>query len=93
MLIYVRLNTNYGADMETLIKAIVTGLMAMLLVAVICAVVGIVMAIPIYYLWNWLMPTIFGISEITYWQAWGLYWLSALLLKSSSSSSSKSSKD
>ena len=32
-------------------------------------------------LWNWLMPTIFGLSVITYWQAWGLVILSHLLFK------------
>lgn len=32
-------------------------------------------------LWNWLMPDIFGIKQITYWQAWGLVLLSHLLIK------------
>jgi len=32
-------------------------------------------------LWNWLMPTIFGLGTINYWQAWGLVLLSHLLLK------------
>jgi hypothetical protein len=26
-------------------------------------------------LWNWLMPEIFNLPEISYWQAWGLYLL------------------
>jgi len=34
----------------------------------------------IMILWNWLMPIIFGLPEITYWQAWGLFLLSKLLL-------------
>jgi hypothetical protein len=32
-------------------------------------------------LWNWLMPTIFGLGSINYWQAWGLVLLSHLLIK------------
>ncbi|MBL7075235.1 hypothetical protein ISS37_08375 [candidate division KSB1 bacterium] len=32
-------------------------------------------------LWNWLMPTIFGLSTITFWQAWGLVILAHLLFK------------
>jgi len=32
-------------------------------------------------LWNWLMPDIFGLGTITYWQAWGLVLLSHLLIK------------
>ena len=31
------------------------------------------------HLWNWLMPTIFGLHTITYWQALGLLCLSWLL--------------
>lgn len=32
-------------------------------------------------LWNRLMPEIFGLTVITYWQAWGLLILSAILFK------------
>jgi hypothetical protein len=31
-------------------------------------------------LWNWLMPLLFGLSTITFWQAWGLLLLSWILL-------------
>jgi len=33
-------------------------------------------------LWNWLMPDIFGLRTITYWQGWGLLLLSHILFKS-----------
>lgn len=32
-------------------------------------------------LWNWLMPEIFRLPEIGYWQAWGLVLLSHILVK------------
>lgn len=32
-------------------------------------------------LWNWLMPEIFGLPVITYWQGWGLVLLSHILVK------------
>lgn len=32
-------------------------------------------------LWNWLMPSIFGLPAITFWKAWGLLVLSHLLFK------------
>ena len=32
-------------------------------------------------LWNWLMPTIFGLRTITYWQALGLMVLSWILFR------------
>jgi hypothetical protein len=33
-------------------------------------------------LWNWLMPEIFGLGTITYWQGWGLVILAHILFKS-----------
>ncbi len=30
-------------------------------------------------LWNWLMPEIFGLKTLTYWQAWGILALSCIL--------------
>jgi hypothetical protein len=35
----------------------------------------------VMFLWNWLMPAIFGLPLITYWQAWGLVILAHLLFK------------
>lgn len=36
---------------------------------------------PLMVLWNWLMPTMFGLPEITFWQACGLQLLATILLK------------
>jgi hypothetical protein len=33
-------------------------------------------------LWNWLMPSIFGLPAITFWKAWGLIILAHILFKS-----------
>ncbi len=48
----------------------------------------------IMWLWNWLMPDIFGLTTITYWQAVGIFILFKILLGGcgGSSSSKKSSK-
>ena len=35
-------------------------------------------------LWNWLMPPIFGLTAITFWQAWGLVILTHILFKAGS---------
>lgn len=35
----------------------------------------------VLYLWNWLMPALFGLHTITYWQALGLLGLSWLLFQ------------
>jgi hypothetical protein len=34
------------------------------------------------WLWDWLMPHLFGLKEITLFQAWGLNFLCGLLFKS-----------
>jgi len=33
------------------------------------------------WLWNWIMPTLFGLTVITYWQALALGLLASLLFK------------
>jgi hypothetical protein len=44
-------------------------------------VVAALMSLPVMLLWDWLMPTIFGLPEITWFQAWGLLFLCGLLFK------------
>ena len=48
----------------------------------IIAVVGlaILFGFIIMWLWNWLMPALFGIATINYWQAVGIFILSKILL-------------
>lgn len=44
--------------------------------------VAALMSLPVMLLWDWLMPQIFGLPEITWLQAWGLLFLCGLLFKS-----------
>jgi membrane protein required for beta-lactamase induction len=46
------------------------------------AIVVVLLGYPLMLLWNWLMPVIFGLPEITLWQAIGLNLLSTILFKS-----------
>jgi len=41
--------------------------------------VGLVLSIPLWLLWNWLMPYIFGLPTINIFQAFGLSVLVSLL--------------
>jgi hypothetical protein len=50
----------------------------------IAFLVSILMALPLKWLWNWLMPIIFTLPPISYWQAWGLLFLSAILFNNKS---------
>jgi membrane protein implicated in regulation of membrane protease activity len=44
---------------------------------------------PLMLLWNGLMPTIFGLPEIGFWQACGLQLLATILFKSTSLKTNK----
>lgn len=53
---------------------------ALAIIAVILLIVFLP-ALFIMWLWNWLMPDIFGLTTVTFWQAWGLYALSWFLFR------------
>lgn len=57
-----------------------------LIVAGTVIVLSVLMALPVMLLWNVLMPEIFGLVKISFWQALGICLLSSMLFKSSSSS-------
>jgi hypothetical protein len=43
---------------------------------------ALLFGLVVMFLWNWLMPVIFALPVITFWQAWGLVLLSHILFKS-----------
>lgn len=61
--------------METLLK-ILGGI-------VLIVILAIVFSFPTMWLWNWLMPTLFGLVKITWVQALGLNVLSGILFRNS----------
>jgi len=44
-------------------------------------------------LWNWLMPEIFGLKKLSYWQAWGVLALSCILFGKIGGSGSNGKSD
>lgn len=72
---------------RTLSQKIVIGIGFGLLGIGLLALCGLVVML----LWNWLMPDIFGLKRLNYWQAWGLFILFSILFKNWSSGSSSSS--
>ncbi len=44
-------------------------------------------------LWNWLMPDLFGLKRLDYWQAWGLLALCTILFKGFGSGSRSDRSD
>ena len=56
-------------------------------ILLVCAV-GLLLSLPLMWLWNWLMPVIFGLPTITWMQSWGLLILCGFLFKNSTVSKS-----
>jgi hypothetical protein len=59
-----------------------TIVMGILTVIGLLGVVALLVGLPFMILWNWLMPSIFGLTEIGFWQAVGLNVLAGILFKS-----------
>lgn len=53
---------------------------------VVVAGIAFLASLPLYFLWNELMPEIFGLKTITFWQSLGLSIMSSILFKNTSSS-------
>lgn len=51
-------------------------------------VVALLFALPTMWLWNWLMPHLFNLKQIGFWEALGLVALTRFLFPSISSSKS-----
>jgi hypothetical protein len=68
---------------------VATGIMVFIFGFLIIAIVALLLAWVTMVLWNWLMPDIFGLKLITFWQAFGLNLLTGVLFKNSSSSTTK----
>ena len=45
----------------------------------LAALFALVLGFVVQWLWNWLMPDIFALKQISYWQAFGLVFLGRLL--------------
>ncbi len=57
------------------IKYILKGILCVILVVLAALLFGVV----VEHLWNWLMPSIFGLRAITFWEAFGLLLLAKIL--------------
>ena len=50
----------------------------------VIALYGILLGLPLQLLWNWLMPIVFNLPTITFWQAMGLNIMASILFKDNS---------
>lgn len=65
---------------------IVMGVIAAIYAAFQIVIISLLMGFPVMWLWNALLPEIFGVKHIGFWQALGLNLLCGFLFKGSSSS-------
>ena len=63
--------------MEEIFSTII-GIFLGLLALIAFAAIG---SIPMWLLWNWLMPVIFGLTKLTLMQSFGIVLLSGLLFR------------
>ena len=45
----------------------------------LAALASLIFSVLVLYLWNWLMPALFGLKAISFWQAFGLVLLCKIL--------------
>ena len=45
-------------------------------------IITLILGLPVMWLWNWIIPELFYLDTITFWQAVGLNLLSSILFKS-----------
>jgi hypothetical protein len=52
-------------------------------------IIAILLTLPTMWLWNWLMPSLFGLVKINFWKALGINLLSGILFRSYKSTDGK----
>jgi len=58
-------------------------------VLAIISLVCLLLGLPLMLLWNWLMPMIFGLPTLTFWQAVGINFLASILFGKTTTTSKK----
>ncbi len=69
-------------------KTIIVGLIGTIVGLVFVAGFALLMGFPVMWLWNAVMPDLFGVRAIAFWQAIGLLLLTGILVRSGSTSTS-----
>lgn len=69
-----------------ILEGIFTLVVGALVIVAALLFVAVLIGFPVMWLWNWLVPTLFGLPTITFWQAVGLHFLIGLVCCSSSTS-------
>lgn len=68
---------------------LIAGLIVIAVFLVIAVVFALLVALPVMLIWNWIMPQVFELAKITFWQAFGLALLARLLFGTGSAGTEK----
>jgi len=69
--------------MNKFIGGLAIGLIGAVGIAFVMLILGVFYALPVMWIWNWMMPELFALPVITFWQAfWGTF-MCGLLFKGS----------
>ena len=68
-----------------ILEKVIIGLVGFFVFMIVISIVSFVIALFVFLLWNWLMPSLFNLPRLTYIQAWGLTLLTSFLLRSGTS--------
>ncbi len=77
-------------SVEQKVKKVVTVIFWVILGAIGIALLALIFGYVVMLLWNWLMPGIFGLGVVTFWQAVGIVVLAKLLFGGFGGGGSKS---
>jgi len=80
---------NSKSALESITEFVIVGTIGVVGFLGIVLLMAVLTALPVMWAWNAIIPTIFGLTSITFSQALWLSLLCSCLFKSSSSSSSK----
>lgn len=65
-----------------------TNLVTFIVALVFVAIFALILAFPVMWLWNWIMPAVFGLIKITFWQALGINLLCGFLFRGTTTAKS-----
>lgn len=78
-----------SSDVGQLFGGAIVAMLAIAGVVIFASLFGLLMAFPIKWTWNYVMPYLFGFKLITWAHAWCLSFLASCLVKSTQTNNNK----
>jgi hypothetical protein len=82
---YITILKEIGERMNKIYKSIGMGMVGLMLIALFALLGGVFVML----LWNWLMPMLFNLQTINFWEGWGISCLCGLLFRGTTTVNNK----